>query len=169
MVYPGGGDRPGWRRRGHGYCAVRVGIGRMVDGIAGSTELMALPALLWGHLQQFQGYSFCFSLCTGTVGSTLAGALLGEHSEFTTCERTGGRTGRTCCLRARQRSGVVRNVDPVAVGLVGPLRAQLVARTYRTGAPQAADASGSDHRGDLPGDDDRLLAVYCAQPAAQFV
>src|SRR6266567_914861 len=49
----------------------------VVTGIAGGAELMALPALLWGHLQQFQGYSFCFSLCTGTVGSALAGALLG--------------------------------------------------------------------------------------------
>src|SRR2546423_1232857 len=141
----------------------------MVDGVAGSSELMALPALLWGHLQQFQGYSFCFSLCTGTVGSALAGALLGEHAAFTTRERTGGRTGRPCCLCARQRSGVVRNVDPVAVGLVGPLRAQRLARTYRTGAPRAADASGSDHRGDLHGDDDYLLALHYSQPAAQFV
>src|SRR5205807_4615133 len=98
----------------------------MVDGSAGSTELMALPTLLWGHLQQFQGYSLCFSLCTGTVGSALAGALLGEHAAFTARERTGGKPGRPRYLRARQRSGVVRNFDPVAAGLVGPLRAQRV-------------------------------------------
>src|SRR5437588_8143919 len=107
----------------------------MVDGIAGSAELMALPAFLWGHLQQFQRYSLCFSLCAGTVGSALAGALLGEHAALIAHKRAGGMPGRPRCLRARQRSGVVRNVDPVAAGLVGPLWTQGVARTYRTGAP----------------------------------